>query len=61
MVWGFAGPKATRFVLSGPGVHRVLRPRAADEWAYLFVLRGSHRGLRHATTDVGGLACVWGY
>jgi hypothetical protein len=26
VVWGFAGPEATRFVLSGPGVHRVLRP-----------------------------------
>ena len=61
VVWGFAGPKATRVGLTGPGVRRVLRPRAADEWAFLFVLRGRHHRLRHATTYVGGRTCVWGY
>jgi hypothetical protein len=60
VVWGFAGPKATRVVLTGPGVHRALRPRAADQWAYLFVLRGSHHHLRHTTTYVGGRTCVLG-
>jgi hypothetical protein len=60
VVWGFAGPKATRITLTGPGVHRSLRPRAADEWAYLSVLRGRHHGLRHAITYVGGRTCVSG-
>jgi hypothetical protein len=61
VVWGFAGPKATRVAITAPRVRRTLRPRAHDDWAYLFVLRGSreqHRPLRRATTYVGGLTCA---
>ena len=61
MVWGFAGPKATRVTLTGPGAHRTLRPRAADDGAYLFVLRGTHRRLRHTSAYAGGRTCVFEY
>jgi hypothetical protein len=59
--WGFAGPKATRVTYTAPGIRRTYRTRAADEWAYLFVLRGAHReGRRLTITYAGGRTCAWG-